>query len=181
MLPTYSKQYDADDSTIDTASDPLLSRFEGRTSTETAPPIYPPSSSSALPPSTEGRRNVVYKYKPIFPREGDEQYAVGVLGRSRAVSYIPSSKPFLLNFAPMTPSVPSTGFSTLMIANTDISGNDRYSAERDPWIGRNRFFTDLLPGGGSGPAKLTVGNHHGRGLGQFRREPTLYAQCCGER
>jgi hypothetical protein len=86
MLPTYSKQYDAEDATVDTASDPLLGQFEGRTSTETAPPVYPPSSSSAPPPSTEGRHNVVYEYKPVFPREGDNQYAVGVLGRSRAVS-----------------------------------------------------------------------------------------------
>ena len=91
MLPTYSKQYDAEDATVDTASDPLLGQFEGRSSTETAPPVYPPSSSSAPPPSTEGRHNVVYKYKPVFPRVGDEQYAVGVLGRSRAVSYIPCS------------------------------------------------------------------------------------------
>lgn len=87
MLPTYSKQYDAEDAAIDTASDPLLSRFEGRTSTETAPPTYPPSSSSALLPSSEGRHNVVYEYRPVFPREGDNQFAVGVLGRSRAVSH----------------------------------------------------------------------------------------------
>jgi len=87
MLPTYSKQYDAEDAGLDTVSDPLLSRFEGRTSTETAPPIYPPSSSSALPPSTESRHNVVYEYRPVFPREGDDQFAVGVLGRSRAVGY----------------------------------------------------------------------------------------------
>lgn len=84
MLPTYSKQYDAEDETNNTASDPLL----GRTSIETAPPVYPPSSSSAPPPSTEGRRNVVYTYKPVFPREGEKQYAVGVLGRNRAVGHI---------------------------------------------------------------------------------------------
>jgi hypothetical protein len=103
MLPTYSKQYDAEDTTVDTASDPLLGQYEGRTSTETAPPVYPPSSSLAPPPSTEGRHNVVYEYKPVFPREGDNQYAVGVLGRSRAVSYIHSSRYTLLSKSILAP------------------------------------------------------------------------------
>jgi hypothetical protein len=141
MLPTYSKQYDAEDATVDTASDPLLSRVDGRTSTETAPPVYPPSSSSVPPPSTEGRHNVVYEYKPVFPREGDNQYAVGVLGRSRAVSYILSkkrtlpSKSILFIFAPET-FVTATGSLTHIIVNADMLGNDRYSAERGTGTGR---------------------------------------------
>jgi hypothetical protein len=87
MLPTYSKQYDREDLERDAdLSNPLLNPSSPRTSFETAPPVYPPSSSSALPPSTEGRHTVEYTYSPVYPREGDTQYAVGILGRTKGVS-----------------------------------------------------------------------------------------------
>jgi hypothetical protein len=93
MLPRYSKQYSPEDVERDADSHPLLEESDKRTSSETAPPVYPPSSSSAInAPSgsgsgSEGRHNVEYIYKPVFPREGDDQYAVGVLGKTKQVSH----------------------------------------------------------------------------------------------
>jgi hypothetical protein len=93
MLPRYSKQYSPEDVERDADSHPLLAESDKRTSSETAPPVYPPSSSSAInAPSgsclaSEGRHNVEYIYKPVFPREGDDQYAVGVLGKTKQVSH----------------------------------------------------------------------------------------------
>jgi hypothetical protein len=53
----------------------------GRTSTETAPPVY------ALPnPNLEGRPNVEYLYDPVYPRTGGEQFVLSVLGRSKQAS-----------------------------------------------------------------------------------------------
>jgi len=60
----------------DGANEQLLNR----TSTETAPPTYPPSSSGS-----GARSNVQYIYVPIYPRKGDNKTAVGVLGRTKLV------------------------------------------------------------------------------------------------
>jgi hypothetical protein len=88
MLPRYSKQYSQDDPERDADSKPLLSQSYRRSSVESEPPHYPPSSSSAppLPPSAEGRPNVEYTYDPVYPREGERQHALGVLGRTKRVS-----------------------------------------------------------------------------------------------
>jgi hypothetical protein len=77
MLPQYSKQYKSEDVGLeDGANEQLL----GRTSTETAPPTYPPSSSSS------GTRSTVrYIYHPEYPRKGDNKTAVGVMGRTKLV------------------------------------------------------------------------------------------------
>jgi hypothetical protein len=76
MLPQYSKQYGD--------QDPLLSTTEeGRASTETAPPIYPPTGR------VEGRHNVEYSYAPCYPRTGKTEHAVGVLGNTKQVSAYP--------------------------------------------------------------------------------------------
>lgn len=90
MSPTYSKQYDREaiDGDLD-SSNPLLRPATPRSSSETAPPVYPPSSSLALSPSNGERHIVEYTYSPVYPREGENQYAVGVLGRTKEVSLIP--------------------------------------------------------------------------------------------
>lgn len=77
MLPQYSKQYKSEDIDLeDGANEQLL----GRTSTETAPPTYPPSSSGS-----GARSNVQYIYHPEYPRKGDNKTAVGVMGRTKLV------------------------------------------------------------------------------------------------
>jgi hypothetical protein len=77
MLPQYSKQYKSEDIDLeDGANEQLL----GRTSTETAPPTYPPSSSGS-----GARSNVQYHYNPQYPRSGDYKTAVGVLGQNKLV------------------------------------------------------------------------------------------------
>lgn len=79
MLPQYSKQYKSEDMGLeDGANEQLL----GRTSTETAPPGYPPTSSGS---GSGARSNVQYIYHPVYPRKGDNKTAVGVLGRSKLV------------------------------------------------------------------------------------------------
>lgn len=89
MLPRYTKQYDPEDPgdpEWNADSDPLLDKSNHQAATEAAPPVYPPSSSSTLPVSPEGRHSVEYMYTPVFPRLGEVQYAVGVLGKTKQVS-----------------------------------------------------------------------------------------------
>jgi hypothetical protein len=77
MLPQYSKQYKSEDVGLeDGANEQLL----GRTSTETAPPTYPPSASGS-----GARSNVQYIYEPEYPRTGERKTAVGVMGRNKLV------------------------------------------------------------------------------------------------
>jgi len=74
MLPRYTKQ--------DDDQDPLLrGTEEERISSETAPPTYPPAG-----PSLAGRHNVEYTYYPRWPRVGEIEHAVGVLGTTKEVS-----------------------------------------------------------------------------------------------
>jgi len=81
MLPQYSKQYKSEDMGLeDGANEQLLSR----TSTETAPPTYPPSSSGS-----GARSNVQYSYEPIYPRKGQKKIAVGLMGRTKLVNRFP--------------------------------------------------------------------------------------------
>jgi hypothetical protein len=75
MLPTYSKHSDDQDPLLPTAG-------QGRESSETAPPTYPPAG----PSSAEGRHNVEYSYFPLYPRTGNIEHAVGVLGNTKQVS-----------------------------------------------------------------------------------------------
>jgi hypothetical protein len=75
MLPRYTKQYDDQDPLLPTAE-------QGRESTETAPPTYPPAS----PSGAEGRHNVEYSYTPVYPRKGNAEHVVGVLGNTKQVS-----------------------------------------------------------------------------------------------
>jgi hypothetical protein len=82
MLPQYSKQYKSEDMGLeDGANEQLLSR----TSTETAPPTYPPSSSGS-----GARCNVQYSYEPIYPRKGGKKSAVGLMGRTKLVNHFPA-------------------------------------------------------------------------------------------
>jgi hypothetical protein len=77
MLPQYSKQYKSEDIDLENgANEQLL----GRTSTETAPPTYPPSSSGS-----GARSNVQYIYDPEYPRKGSRKTAVGLMGRNKLV------------------------------------------------------------------------------------------------
>lgn len=79
MLPQYSKQYKSENIGLeDGANEQLLAR----TSTETAPPTYPPSSSG-----TGARSNVQYEYEPVYPRRGDKKTAVGLMGRTKIVGH----------------------------------------------------------------------------------------------
>jgi hypothetical protein len=86
MLPSYSKLYEHEPVDRDAdASNPLLGSSNPEI-TNTLPPIYPPSSSSTLPPISAVRHTVEYTYKPVFPRKGSTQYVVGPLGRTKQVS-----------------------------------------------------------------------------------------------
>jgi len=75
MLPSYTKQSEDQDPLLPTTG-------HGRDSSETAPPTYPPAG----PSSAEGRHNVEYTYFPRYPRTGDVEHAVGVLGNTKEVS-----------------------------------------------------------------------------------------------
>jgi hypothetical protein len=108
MLPQYSKQYKSDDVGLeDGASEPFLAR----TSTDTAPPTYPPSTSG-----TSGRSNVQYSYDPIWPRKGDKKTAVGLMGRTKAVSL----------------------FAQLARRSSLFKGNDSNCPKRIPGVSRIR-------------------------------------------
>lgn len=80
MLPSYSKQHPQDAE----QAEPFLAStdVDVRTSTETAPPLYPPTST----PGTDGRHNVEYSYAPVYPRKGKIENVVGVLGNTKRVS-----------------------------------------------------------------------------------------------
>jgi len=86
MLPRYRKLYNDQDPLLSTHEE-RASVDEGRISTETAPPLYPPGSS-AVP---EGRHNVEYSYGPKYPRVGEIEHVVGVLGTTKQVSPVNSS------------------------------------------------------------------------------------------
>lgn len=80
MLPQYTSQYAQHDSdSRDTPTEPLLKSLNERTSTETAPPTYPPG------PSTQQPINVGYRYAPVYPRKGGIKNAVGVLCMTKQV------------------------------------------------------------------------------------------------
>jgi len=80
MLPSYSKQHPQDAE----QAEPFLASIDVdvRTSSETAPPLYPPTST----PGTDGRHNVEYSYAPVYPRKGKIENVVGVLGNTKRVS-----------------------------------------------------------------------------------------------
>jgi hypothetical protein len=82
MLPRYTKQYDDQDPLLPTAGD-----GQGRESTDTAPPTYPPAG----PSTADGRHNVEYSYFPVYPRKGNTEHVVGVLGNTKQVSNIVSA------------------------------------------------------------------------------------------
>jgi len=79
MLPSYSKQHPQDAE----QAEPFLALtdVDVRTSSETAPPLYPPTST----PGTDGRHNVEYSYAPVYPRKGKIENVVGVLGNTKRV------------------------------------------------------------------------------------------------
>ena len=86
MLPSYSKQHPQDAE----QAEPFLAStdVDVRTSSETAPPLYPPTST----PGTDGRHNVEYSYAPVYPRKGKIENVVGVLGNTKRVSLSGSKK-----------------------------------------------------------------------------------------
>jgi hypothetical protein len=83
MLPRYTKQYEDQDPLLPTPGD-----GQGRESTETAPPTYPPAG----PSTADGRHNVEYSYFPVYPRKGKTEHVVGILGNTKQVSISLSGK-----------------------------------------------------------------------------------------
>ena len=83
LPPKYQRQIDDEESV------PLYKGEEPRHSLDGESGIYPPRFGQASAGNDDGPINVKYTFVPRWPVVGEEQNALGVLGRTKAVSFMP--------------------------------------------------------------------------------------------